>query len=199
MIHYIKGELVHKGENEIVIENNGIGYVVEVPLSVLPALPAKNEEVKIYTELYVREDILKLFGFLTKEDLDIFRMLITVSGIGPKGALAILSLMTPEQLRFAILSNDVDSISTAKGIGKKTASKLVIELQDKLKASFSTSGGSDTISFAENTNTSKRSEALEALVGLGYSVSEASSALKKVSDENSLEDMIKLALRYLSL
>lgn len=199
MIHYIKGELVHKGENEIVIENNGIGYVVEVPLSVLPALPAKNEEVKIYTELYVREDILKLFGFLTKEDLDIFRMLITVSGIGPKGALAILSLMTPEQLRFAILSNDVDSISAAKGIGKKTASKLVIELQDKLKASFSTSGGSDTISFAENTNTSKRSEALEALVGLGYSVSEASSALKKVSDENSLEDMIKLALRYLSL
>lgn len=199
MIHYIKGELVHKGENEIVIENNGIGYVVEVPLSVLPALPAKNEEVKIYTELYVREDILKLFGFLTKEDLDIFRMLITVSGIGPKGALAILSLMTPEQLRFAILSNDVDSISAAKGIGKKTASKLVIELQDKLKASFSTSGGSDTISFAENTNTSKRSEALEALVGLGYSVSEASSSLKKVSDENSLEDMIKLALRYLSL
>lgn len=199
MIHYIKGELVHKGENEIVIENNGIGYVVEVPLSVLPALPAKNEEVKIYTELYVREDILKLFGFLTKEDLDIFRMLITVSGIGPKGALAILSLMTPEQLRFAILSNDVDSISAAKGIGKKTASKLVIELQDKLKASFSTSGGSDTISFAENTNTSKRSDALEALVGLGYSVSEASSALKKVSDENSLEDMIKLALRYLSL
>ena len=86
MIHYIKGELAYISENEIVIENNGIGYLIEVPLSVLPALPPKNEEVKIYTELYVREDMLKLFGFLTEDDLQIFRMLITVSGIGPKGA-----------------------------------------------------------------------------------------------------------------
>ncbi|RRD93436.1 Holliday junction branch migration protein RuvA [Clostridiales bacterium COT073_COT-073] len=198
MIHYIKGELVHSSESEIIVENNGIGYVIEVPLSVLPALPAKNQEIKIYTELYVREDILKLFGFLTRDDLEIFRMLITVSGIGPKGALAILSLMTPEQLRFAILANDVDSISAAKGIGKKTASKLVIELQDKLRAKAGNISN-EPISFAGQRSVSVKSEAVEALVGLGYSVSEATAALKKVADDNSLEDMIKLGLRYLSI
>lgn len=198
MIHYIKGELAHISENEIVIENNGIGYVIEVPLSVLPALPSKNEEVKIYTELYVREDMLKLFGFLTEEDLQIFRMLITVSGIGPKGALAILSLMTPEQLRFAILANDVDQISAAKGIGKKTASKLVIELQDRLKAKAGSSNETAAVASGGR-EVSSRSEAVEALVGLGYSVAEATAALKRVSEENSLEEMIKLALRYLSL
>lgn len=198
MIHYIKGELVYLGDGEIVVENNGIGYVIEVPLSVLPALPAKNQEVKIYTELYVREDILKLFGFLTGEDLEIFRMLITVSGIGPKGALAILSLMTPEQLRFAILANDVDAISAAKGIGKKTASKLVIELQDKLKTKAGAIGFEPVGTVTER-SLSTKSEAVEALVGLGYSVSEATAALKKVADENSLEDMIKLGLRYLSI
>ena len=197
MIHYIKGELAHISENEIVIENNGIGYLIEVPLSVLPALPPKNEEVKIYTELYVREDMLKLFGFLTEDDLQIFRMLITVSGIGPKGALAILSLMTPEQLRFAILANDVDSISAAKGIGKKTASKLVIELQDRLKTKIGS--GNESATTVGSREVSPRSEAVEALVGLGYSVAEATAALKKVSEENSLEEMIKLALRYLSL
>ena len=179
------------------IENNGIGYLIEVPLSVLPALPPKNEEVKIYTELYVREDMLKLFGFLTEDDLQIFRMLITVSGIGPKGALAILSLMTPEQLRFAILANDVDSISAAKGIGKKTASKLVIELQDRLKTKIGS--GNESAVTVGSREVSPRSEAVEALVGLGYSVAEATAALKKVSEENSLEEMIKLALRYLSL
>ncbi len=198
MIHYIKGELVHISESEIVIENNGIGYLVEVPLSVLPALPPKNQEVKIYTELYVREDILKLFGFLTKEDLEIFRMLITVSGIGPKGALAILSFLTPEQLRFAILANDVDSISAAKGIGKKTASKLVIELQDRLKSKLG-AGSSPAATMASDLPVSIRSEATEALVGLGYSVTEVTAALKKVSEENNLEETIKLALRYLSL
>lgn len=197
MIHYIKGELAYISENEIVIENNGIGYLIEVPLSVLPALPPKNEEVKIYTELYVREDMLKLFGFLTEDDLQIFRMLITVSGIGPKGALAILSLMTPEQLRFAILANDVDSISAAKGIGKKTASKLVIELQDRLKTKIGS--GNESAVTVGSREVSPRSEAVEALVGLGYSVAEATAALKKVSEENSLEEMIKLALRYLSL
>ena len=186
------------GNGDIVVENNGIGYVIEVPLSVLPALPAKNEEVKIYTELYVREDLLKLFGFLTKDDLDVFRLLITVSGIGPKGALAILSLMTPEQLRFAILANDVDRISAAKGIGKKTASKLVIELQDKLRTIAGNAGAQAPVLAGER-NVSTKSEAVEALVGLGYSVSEATAALKKVSDDSSLEDMIKLGLRYLSI
>lgn len=199
MIHYIKGQLVFVGQGEIVVENNGIGYVIEVPASVLPALPAKSQEVKIYTELYVREDLLKLFGFLSRDDLDIFRMLITVSGIGPKGALAILSLMTPEELRFAILANDVDRISAAKGIGKKTASKLVIELQDKLKAKLGPERVNDGLCLAGEGTVSRKGEAIEALVGLGYSLSEASAALKQVADDNSLEDMIKLGLRYLSL
>lgn len=196
MIHYIKGELVAVMENEIIVDHQGMGYQIEVPLSVISALPSLNQEVKIYTELYLREELIKLFGFLSQDDLDIFRMLITVSGIGPKGALAILSVMSPEQLRFAILSNDVDSISAAKGIGKKTASKLVIELSDKLKHKVLVTEG---FSVASGACASVKSDALEALVGLGYTVSEASRALKNISEEVGLEEMVKLALRYLTL
>ncbi len=196
MISFIRGILVSKRMDSIVVECNHIGYEIYVPLSVLGELPPTGNEVKIYTELYVREDMLKLFGFISEDDIDVFRKLIGVSGIGPKGALGILSTMTPDALRLAVLTENVAAISQAKGIGKKTAGKLVIELKDKLKpidldeiaevgeAVISQSG------FVE--------EAMLALTALGYSQTESLSAVKHAPDLSSTETVIKSALSYLA-
>ena len=132
MIHFIKGILDTVSENQIVVENQGIGFEIMVPLSVVSALPQTGNDVKIYTYMYVREDCQQLFGFLTKDELAMFKLLITVSGIGPKGALGILSVMDADALRFAILADDAVSIAKAPGIGKKTAGKLILELKDKM-------------------------------------------------------------------
>ena len=131
MIAFIKGILNTVSEDRIVVENNGVGFEILVPGSVVGALPQVGNEVKIYTYTYVREDALQLYGFLTRDELDMFKLLITVSGIGPKGALGILTVMDADTLRFAILSDDSKSIAKAPGIGAKTASKLILELKDK--------------------------------------------------------------------
>lgn len=196
MISFIRGVLVSKREESIVVECNHIGYEIFVPLSVLGELPSTGNEVKIHTELYVREDILKLFGFVSEDDIDVFRKLISVSGIGPKGALGILSSMTPDALRLAVLTENVTAISQAKGIGKKTASKLIIELKDKLKpidledysdeGQYLTSGSS----FVE--------EAILALTTLGYSQTESLNGVKHCKDTSSTEIIIKQALSYLA-
>ena len=121
MISYIKGELVELTENAIVLDHDGMGFLIMMPASILSKLPAIGSELKVHTYLYVKEDALDLYGFLTKDDLKVFRLLITVSGIGPKGALAILSTMSPDDLRFAVLAGDSKTISKAPGIGSKTA------------------------------------------------------------------------------
>ena len=133
MISYIKGELTEIFDDAIVVENNGIGFNIRVPASVISEFSVVGEQVKVYTYLQIREDAHSLYGFLTRDDLDIFKMLINVNGIGPKGALAILSTITPDDLRFAVLSDDVKLISSAPGIGAKTAQKLIIEFKDKIK------------------------------------------------------------------
>lgn len=195
MISYIRGILVSKREDSIVVECNHIGYEIYVPLSVLSKLPSTGSEVKIHTELYVREDILKLFGFISEDDIDVFRKLISVSGIGPKGALGILSTMTPDALRLAVLTENVDAISQAKGIGKKTAGKLVIELKDKLKAI-----DLDSLSLDQQvTGTSSLiEEAMLALTTLGYSQTEALNSVKRVKDHSSVSAIIKSALTNLA-
>ena len=133
MYSYIKGELSEiVAENHIVVENGGIGYNIYIPGQVLSLLPGVGEEVKIYTYLCVREDAFILYGFLTRDDLNVFKLLIGVSGIGPKGALAILSVMSTDDLRFAVLSDDAKAIAKAPGVGNKTAQRLIIELKDKL-------------------------------------------------------------------
>ncbi|MGN0272929.1 MAG: Holliday junction branch migration protein RuvA, partial [Lachnospiraceae bacterium] len=132
MYSYIKGTLVEASAEGIVVDNQGIGYGILVPGQVLEYLPSIGEEVKIYTYHYVREDMIALYGFLTREDVNIFKMLIGVSGIGPKGALAILSVMSTDDLRFAILGEDAKAIARAPGIGAKTAQRLIIELKDKI-------------------------------------------------------------------
>lgn len=205
MIQYIQGTLAGVGENAVVVDNHGIGYQISVPLSVLERMPALGKEVKIYTYLHVREDVLQLFGFLSMDDLEVFRQLITVNGIGPKGGLGILSVMTADDLRFAVLADDAKSISKAPGIGAKTASKLILELKDKLKVkdvveSALERGEAEVAqSGTDALQGQKVSEAVEALVALGYPAAEAMKAVRQipVTEDMSTEDLLKQSLKHM--
>lgn len=205
MISYIKGELADVTEQSIVLECAGIGYEIAVPVSTLTELPTVGNEVKIHTYLYVREDAVNLYGFLTKEDLYVFKLLIGVNGIGPKGALGILSAITPDELRFAILADDVKTIAKAPGIGSKTAQKLIIELRDKLKLSDvfeqSLAAKAKGIEAVETAGQDIRSEAVQALASLGYSLSEATKAVGKVeiTADTTVEQLLKDALKKISI
>jgi len=196
MISYIKGELVNILADSIIVENNGIGYGMNVPKTVTNQMPQAGTEIKIYTYLYIREDNMSLYGFLTKDDLEVFKLLITVSGIGPKGALGILSTITADELRFAILTGDAKAISKAPGIGKKTAEKLIIELKDKLKIKDISVLESDTEDFLDS-ETNSRNEVIMALVALGYSQQEALRAIKAsaITEAMDSSQILKLALR----
>lgn len=196
MISYIKGELVDVFDGGIVVEANGIGYGIFISGRVANLLPPMGSEVKIHTYLNVREDAMQLFGFLTRDDLEIFRLLIGVNGIGPKGALGILSALSADELRFAVIAGDVKAITKAPGIGKKTAERLLIELKDKLSAEEflerSVSGGGE---WTEN-ETDVQKEAVQALVALGYSSTESVQAVKKTGLQNaSVEEILKQALK----
>ena len=200
MVAYIKGILEETEADHIVIETGGMGYQVLVPASVFPELPAIGESLKIYTYLHVREDAMILYGFLTKEDRETFKLLITVNGIGPKGAMGILSGLSTYELKVAIMNNDVKSICLAPGIGKKTAQKLILDLKDKLKiddyaeliSAEATSGSvSDIQGIVE--------EAILALVSLGYSNSEAVRAVKGLGHLPTVEAIIKEALKKLAI
>lgn len=131
MISYVRGELAAVEPQKAIVDVGGVGYGVYMPQQALSLLPQPGNEVKLYTYLNVKEDAMQLFGFLTKDDLEIFKLVIGVSGIGPKGGLNILSCMSPDELRFAIMSGDAKAISAAPGIGKKTAEKLILELRDR--------------------------------------------------------------------
>ena len=201
MYAYIKGILAEVNTDSIVIENQGIGYQVYVSLQALEELPAIGMEVKVYTYLHVREDAMVLFGFPDREDLKMFQMLLTVSGVGPKGALGILSALSGDDLRFAILSGDSKAIAKAPGIGSKTAQRVILELKDKvsLEDAFETktahiAGGNVTV------NGTVKNEAIQALVALGYSSSEAMKAVSQVeiSQEHKVEDVLKLALKHMA-
>ena len=205
MIQFVRGILDTVSENQIVVENQGIGFGILVPLSVVSALPQKGNEVKIYTYMHVREDAMQLFGFLTKDELAMFQLLITVSGIGPKGALGILSVMDADALRFAILADDAKSISKAPGIGVKTAGRLILELRDKVDFEEAIEGALDRGEMnaagrsSAGENGAAANEAIQALVALGYSSAEAVKAVKKVAaaPDQTVEDILKAALKNL--
>lgn len=194
MIGFVKGMIDSIEEDRVIIDCNGIGYNVFVPSCVAASLVNK-DEAKLYTYLAVREDAMNLFGFLSKQDLDIFKKLITVSGIGPKGGLSIMSVMTAEDLRLAILSGDDKAIAKAPGIGSKTAQKVIVELKDKVK--FEDTLYSDLSSKnTAFTDSDVSKEAIMALVALGYSQQESARAVKNIEGENlDVEAMIKEALR----
>ena len=200
MLAFIKGSLAETGTDYVVLDNQGIGYLIYTPASVLEELPTLGHTVKMHTYMYVREDQMALYGFLTRDDLQTFKLLIGVSGIGPKGALGILSTISPNAFRFAVMSGDSKTIAKAPGIGPKTAQKLIIELKDKLNLDnmFEEDGETEIggISGADN---AAGKEAIMALVSLGYSEMEAFQALKKVdaSPDMDSETLLKLALKQM--
>lgn len=203
MISYIKGELTEITQDGIVVETGNIGYEMRVPATVLTMLPSIGLDIKVYTYMHVREDALSLFGFLTKDDLAVFKLLITVNGIGPKGALGILSSISPDDLRFAVLSDDVKAITKAPGIGAKTASKLIIELKDKLRLEdvFEQKLENNLNGHPELDAVSDiRNETIQALIALGYSNSDALKVIRQIeiSEDMNVETAIKLALKKLS-
>ena len=180
MISYIRGELISIEEEKVILDVNGVGFGIFMPAQSMNLLPSIGEEVKLHTYMNVREDAMQLFGFLTKDDLKVFKLVIGVSGIGPKGGLSILSHLSPDELRFAVMSHDAKAISGAPGIGKKTAEKLIIELKDKLNMDDVLERISDTSDTTVIHGSNQiLTEAVQALVALGYGNAEALRAVKK--------------------
>lgn len=200
MISYVRGELAAVEKEKVILDVGGVGYGVFMPEASMGMLPSIGEEVKLHTYLNVREDAMQLFGFLTRDELEIFRMLIGVSGIGPKGGLSILSKLTADDLRFAVLSGDAKAISAAPGIGKKTAEKVIIELKDKLDLEEMLEPKAVVAPESVNGISGEvQSEAVQALVALGYGSTESLRAVKKVdmSQAETVEDVLKQALKNL--
>jgi Holliday junction DNA helicase RuvA len=204
MYAYIKGEIADITEDNLVLECNNIGYNIRIPYSVAQKLPGIGATVKIYTYTSVREDAFNLFGFLSKDDLEIYKLLIAVNGIGPKGALSILSAMSADDLRFAIISGDSKAISKAQGIGNKSAERIILELKDKIKM-FSIEDASDNIAVSgaiagNDMSNPARNEAIEALTALGYSPTEALKAIKQVEISEDMDSgaILKAALKFIS-
>ena len=208
MIHFIHGTLSDVAEGLVVVEAAGVGYGIHVPASVIGALPPISEDIKIYTYFSLTQNGVDLYGFLSPEDRAMFTMLLTVSGIGPKGALGILSALTPDDLRMAIVTGDSKAISRAPGVGNKTAQRVVLELKDKLDASevFSSAldhghGGAAAVDAGAAAGVyGAQKEAVEALVALGYSNVEASRAVKKVelSEGMTVDQILKASLKNLN-
>lgn len=197
MIAFIKGKVADITEEAVILENNGVGYHIFTS-SIIQAQLSSGNEVKFYTYLNVREDAMQLYGFLTKDDLKVFKLLITVNGIGPKAGLSILSVMSGNDLRYAVMSGDSKAISKAPGVGIKTAQKVILELKDKLKLE-------DILDASENVEISNisegqadiRKETALALAALGYSQTEAMKAVRRceITEETTVEDLLKLALK----
>ncbi len=204
MIRFVRGILREINEGLVVVEAAGLGYGIRVPQSVLPELPSLGEEVQIYTYLSVREDAMELFGFLAAEDREMFVQLLSVSGVGPKGALGILSVLRPDELRLAIVSGNSKAIQAAPGIGKRTAERVILDLKDKMDAeevftAAVSSGAAPNSAGLGKMHTAAR-EAAEALVALGYSAAEAERAVGKVEITESMtaDDVLKQSLRHLA-
>lgn len=201
MIAYVKGIIEDITEDNAVIDVNGIGYNVKISADTASRLPGIGEAVKLYTYTCVREDAFQLFGFLTRSDLEIFKKLITVNGIGPKGGLAILSVMDADDLRFAIMSGDAKAISKAPGIGAKTAQRVILDLKDKISIddemiSREIAQGSAASLRAD---TLQKQEAIAALVSLGYGQAESAKAVNAIEDIETLDSgaVLKAALKKL--
>ena len=200
MIGYIRGILEEADEQSVIIDNHGIGYRIFVPSSAFSGALPIGKEVKIYTYLSVKEDAMQLYGFLTRDDLRMFRMLLGVNGIGPKAGLGILSALTADELRFAVLADDAASIAKAPGIGKKTAQKLILELKDKLNledAFEQKLANQAAMDISAADTGSQVQEAVQALTALGYPGTEALRAVKKVEGAESMtvEEILKAALK----
>ena len=201
MFGYIKGTLAEIDEGAVTIDVQGIGIQILVGAGLIGALPVIGSQVKLYTYTYVKEDAFNLFGFGTKDELELFKKVITVSGIGPKGGLALLSQLDAAELRFAIYSADIKTISSVSGIGKKTAERLILELKDKVALDMpSGAEGLELLNGQEESGLAdSQKDAVEALVALGYSATEASRAVRacKPAADMSADEILKKALPFL--
>ncbi len=205
MFYYIKGKLVHLEPTFAVVDVGGVGYKLTVSGTTYEAMPPRSltdpPQVTLYTHLAVREDDIELYGFATQAELSSFRMLLTVSGVGPKAALAVLSLLSPEKFALAVCTDDRRTISRANGVGPKTAARIILELKDKMlkeNGGAIPDGGAVSAAPAAPAGRGKLSEAVDALIVLGYSRPEALTALKTVdTDRLELEAIIRAALKNL--
>lgn len=197
MISYIKGSLERRAESYIIIETGGIGYQIFVSPATLAKLPQTGEMVKVFTYFSVKEDGVSLYGFATMEEQEMFHKLLTVSGVGPKGALGFLSQLTPQEIILAIISEDVKTLSKAPGVGRKTAQRVILELKDRFKTEDALSMGEEVRGIAETAvGGDAKFEAIDAMTALGYSRSEAAKAVNAVAAEGmSTEDILKAALK----
>ena len=200
MIAFVRGTAVDMTENSVIVETGGIGYEIYMTGTDLSQIHM-GEEVKIHTYFNVREDAMQLYGFRSKDDLQMFKLLLGVNGVGPKAAVGVLAGITADELRFAILSDDVKTLSKAPGIGKKTAQKLILELKDKMKLedAFEIKLAHEREKAAAGLGevSDGRQEAVEALVALGYSSADALRAVRKVTDvaPDDVEGLLKAALK----
>lgn len=194
MISYIIGDVRAINEEDFIIENNNMGYQIKTSLSTL-ALIELNNEYKIYTSLQVREDDMSLYGFYSKEELEMFLLLTSVSSIGPKNAITILSSLGVEEIKLSIANNDIDALTKAKGVGKKTASRIILELMDKVKPMPMADKASTSAPLPKNED---MDVAKEALLNLGYAQNDISNVLNELKESDlSLEDLIKESLKRL--
>lgn len=200
MLAYIKGTVEEIGEDYVVVENQNIGYYIKTPGSVIMNIAGLHSQVTLHTYMYVREDELSLYGFLTKDALQMFRLLITVNGVGPKVANAILTALTEDELRMAVLSGDTKAITRANGIGTKGAQRIIMELKDKIRLEDMIDSGRDARGAGMGRFDGDAAvEASMALVALGYSDTEALRAIRALGDIENMdaEAVIKLALKNL--
>lgn len=200
MYAYLKGELEGISEDGAIIEVNGIGYNVRLPKEIVAKLPPLHYKVQVFTYTSVREDALQLYGFLTAGDLELFKKLITVNGIGPKVAQGLLAVMDADSLKFAIMAGDAKLIAKAPGIGTKTAERIILDLKDKVSIEIDELSKDENSVGTVNAQTdSIKNEAVEALVALGYSQFEAAKAVSKVErcDNDTVESVLKAAFKYL--
>lgn len=192
MFYYLKGILAHKGENFVALDVGGVGYKIFTTINNLSKVNTETE-CKFYTYMHVREDIFDIYGFLTEEELSFFEMLISVSGVGPKAALSILSLLSPSDIVSAIIMGDAKAISRAPGIGSKIAQRIILELKNKVSENDILSPkGDDNFLSIDTTN-----EAVAALIALGYSATDAKRAVISADNARSVEETIKIALKNL--
>lgn len=197
MISFVQGKVDAISEDNVVIDTGAIGYNVRISAKTAQELPGIGQEVRLYTYTSVREDGISLFGFLSRDSLDIFKKIITVNGIGPKGGLAVLSVMSADELKFAIISGNAQAITKAPGIGKKTAERVILDLKDKISVE-DTQIQKEISSYAGLPQTGKaQNEAVEALTALGYSATDALHAVRQVehAEEMDVEAILKLALK----
>lgn len=198
MIYNISGTLTYVGDQFLVVECSGIGFKCFSSLNTLKSIGRTGEKINLFTYLSVKEDALDLFGFATEEELSFFKLLITVSGVGPKAAVAVLSELEPSRLALAIASGDVKSITRANGVGKKTAERIVLELKDKVANVASSNDMQSVTSAAAVVEESAAGEAVAALVALGFNKSDAAVVVGAMDKSLSADEMIRLGLRQLS-